>query len=88
MYSVSNAFKEQMKSPIQEHKITGTIGSVSFDEANIVEGSFSISNQSTDTNDVVLGSCYVGQLTAEFVGININYGKWIKRQSIQIMACR
>lgn len=79
MYSVSNAFKEQMKSPIQEHKINGTIGSVSFDEANIVEGSFSISNQSTDTNDVVLGSCYVGQLTAEFVGINIAYGKWINK---------
>lgn len=79
MYSVSNAFKEQMKSPIQEHKITGTIGSVSFDEANIVEGSFSISNQSTDTNDVVLGSCYVGQLTAEFTGINIDYGKWINK---------
>lgn len=79
MYSVSNAFLEQMKSPIQEHKITGTIGSVSFDEANIVEGSFSISNQSTDTNDVVLGSCYVGQLTVEFVGINIAYGKWINK---------
>ena len=79
MYQVSTAFLEQMKSPIQEHKITGTIGSVSFDEANIVEGSFSISNQSTDTNDVVLGSCYVGQLTAEFVGINIAYGKWINK---------
>ena len=79
MYQVTSAFLEQMKSPIQEHKITGTIGSVSFDEANIVEGSFSISNQSTDTNDVVLGSCYVGQLTAEFIGINIAYGKWINK---------
>ena len=79
MYSVSNAFKEQMKSPIQEHRITGTIGSVSFSEANIVQGSFSISNQSTDTNDVILGSCYVGQLTCEFTGINIEWGKWINK---------
>ena len=79
MYSVSNAFKEKMRSPIQEHRITGTIGSVPFSEANIVEGSFSISNQSTDTNDVVLGSCYVGQLTCEFTGIEIEWGKWINK---------
>lgn len=79
MYQVSNAFLEQMKSPIQEHRITGTVGSVSFSEANIVEGSFSISNQSTDTNDVVLGSCYVGQLTCEFTGIDIAWGKWINK---------
>lgn len=79
MYQVSNAFLNAMKSPVQEHTITGTIGSVSFSEENIVDGSFSISNQSTDTSDVVLGSCYVGQLTAEFVGINIEYGKWINK---------
>ena len=79
MYQVSNAFLNAMKNPVQEHTITGTIGSVSFSEENIVDGSFSISNQSTDTSDVVLGSCYVGQLTAEFVGINIAYGKWINK---------
>ncbi len=79
MYQVSNAFLNAMKSSVQEHTITGTIGSVSFSEENIVDGSFSISNQSTDTSDVVLGSCYVGQLTAEFVGINIDYGKWINK---------
>lgn len=79
MYQVSNAFLEAMKSPVQEHRLTGTIGSVSFSEANIVDGSFSISNQSTDTSDVVLGSCYVGQLTAEFTGINIEWGKWINK---------
>lgn len=79
MYSVSNAFKEKMRSPIQEHRVTGTIGSLSFSEANIVDGSFSISNQSTDSNDVVLGSCYVGQLNAEFTGINILYGDWINK---------
>lgn len=79
MYQVSNAFIEAMKSPVQEHRLTGTIGSISFSEANVVDGSFSISNQSTDTYDVVLGSCYVGQLTAEFVGINIEWGKWINK---------
>ena len=77
MYSVSNAFKAAMNDPVQEHKITGTIGSVSFDENNIVDDSFSISNQSTDTSDVVLGSCYIGQLTAEFTGLSIGWSSWI-----------
>ena len=77
MYSVSNAFKAAMKTPIQEHRLTGTIGSISFSEANVVDGSFSISKQSTDTSDVVLGSCYVGELTAEFTGITINWSDWV-----------
>lgn len=79
MYQVSESFKLAANQPVQEHRITGTIGSVSFTENNIVSGSFSISNQSTDTSDVVLGSCYVGQLTAEFTGINISYGSWINK---------
>ncbi|MEE0896840.1 MAG: hypothetical protein U0L88_04345, partial [Acutalibacteraceae bacterium] len=79
MYQVSQAFKNKIKEPIQEHRLTGTIGNQSFSEDNIVEGSFTINNQSTDTSDVVLGSCYVGQLTAEFTGINIAYGNWINK---------
>ena len=79
MYQVSNAFKLAANQAVQEHRITGTIGSVSFSETNIVDGSFTITNQSTDTSDVVLGSCYVGQLTAEFIGLNIEWGKWINK---------
>lgn len=77
MYSVSSAFKLAMKTPIQEHRLTGTIGSISFSEVNVVDGSFSISNQSTDTSDVVLGSCYVGELQAEFTGISIDWSDWV-----------
>ena len=77
MYSVSNAYLTAMQTPIQEHRLTGTIGSLSFDESNVVDGSFTITNQSTDTSDVVLGSCYVGELTAEFTGININWSDWV-----------
>lgn len=79
MYQVSQAFLNKIKEPIQEHRLTGTIGNQSFSEDNIVEGSFTINNQSTDTSDVVLGSCYVGQLTAEFTGIDIAYGNWINK---------
>ena len=77
MYSVSNTFREKMNSVVQNHKLIGTIGSVSFTEDNIIEGSFKITNQSTDTSDVVLGSCYIGELTAEFTGLNIGWSNWI-----------
>lgn len=79
MYNVSNEFLSTIASPAQEHRLTGTIGSIPFDESNIVGGSFHITNQCTDTSDVVLGSVYIGQLEATFTGIEISYTNWIGR---------
>ena len=79
MYNVSSAYLLAAKSVSQQHRIYGTIGTQNFDESNIVEGSFQINNQSTDTDDVVLGSCYVGQLNAEFTGMNIGWNNWINK---------
>ena len=77
MYQVSNAFLLAAKEKHQEHRIQGTIGSYSFDKSNIVSGSFHITNQCTDTSDVVLGSVYMGQLEATFTGLNISYTNWV-----------
>jgi hypothetical protein len=77
MYSVSNAFLEEAKKPVQTHRLQGTIGSYSFDKSNIVSGTFHISNQCTDTSDVTLGAVYIGQLEATFTGLNIGYTDWI-----------
>ena len=79
MFNVSNAYKIAAMEPAQEHRLTGTIGSVSFDEENIVAGSFNIQKQSTDSNSMVLGSCYIGQLTATFTGINLARGAWLNK---------
>lgn len=79
MYSVSNAYLEKAKDIVQEHRLTGTIGSVSFTENNIVSGTFNIQKQCTDTNNIVLGSAYTGQLTATFTGLNIDRGAWYKK---------
>lgn len=79
MYSVSNAYLAAIKQPIQVHKVRGTIGSVAFTDENILDGSFSISNQSTDTSDIVLGSCYIGQLSATFTGLNISRTEWMNK---------
>lgn len=77
MYSVSSAYKLAAAQPIQEHRLTGSIGAISFTEANIVSGTFHLTNQCTDTADVVLGSVFVGQLDATFTGINLSYNNWI-----------
>lgn len=80
MYPVTNEFKLAAKQPVQEHRLYGTIGSVSFDESNIIQGSFHITNQCTDTNDVVLGSVYTGTLTATFTGLSISRYAWIGKR--------
>lgn len=80
MYPVTNEFKLAAKQPVQEHRLYGTIGSVSFDKSNIIQGSFHITNQCTDTNDVVFGSVYTGTLTATFTGLSIPRYAWIGKR--------
>lgn len=77
MYNVSDAYKAACLEPFHTIRLTGTIGSTSFTDANIVDGSFHLSNQCTDTSDIVLGSVFMGQLEATFTGINIAYTNWI-----------
>lgn len=84
MYNVSNAYKEAVKGNVIRYSLSGTIGSVPFTEQNIVEGSFSISNQCTQTNNLMLGSCFIGTLQAEFTWGNdpepIVYDKWTNKK--------
>lgn len=77
MYNVSAAFLEEVKKPIIQCKIWGAVGSESFTEYNIVSGSFHITNQCTDTSDVVLGSVYTGTLSAVFCGLSISRYSWV-----------
>ena len=77
MYPVSAEFLETIRQPVIDYYVDGTIGSVEFDESNIVTGSFHIQNQCTDTSDVVLGSVYTGSLTATFYGLNIPRYSWV-----------
>lgn len=67
MYSVSEEYIEQIKKPYAfKRTLRGTINNVSFTEDDILSGSFSVSNQCSDTNEVQIGSVYVGELQATF----------------------
>lgn len=74
MYNCSQAFLTALHKPARFEKLRGTIGSVSFTDANVV--SMSYSNRCSDTADLTLGSCYIGQLEATFVNVNILRGEW------------
>ena len=77
MYSVSNAYKQNMKQPIQRFGIRGTIGSNTFTADNIIGGTFSITNSCADNDEIILGAAYIGELRATFRNININRYEWI-----------
>lgn len=77
MYPVSNSYLAAVYNDAAETNLTGTIGSATFTKDNIVLGSFHISNQCTDTSDVVLGSVFLGQLTCTFIDVEIAYTNWI-----------
>ena len=81
MYSVSDAFKNAIKNVVIEYSLEGTIGTVAFTQDNVVQGTFHISNQCTDTNEIVLGSAYIGQLEATFTGLStyISRNDWVDK---------
>lgn len=78
MHPVSQAFITALKKPYRVEHIRGTVGNVSFDDDNIV--SLTYSNRCSDSNDVVLGYAYIGQIQATFTNLAITRGSWRGKQ--------
>lgn len=75
MYSVSADFLAALHEPARFEKLRGNIGGVSFTDRNII--ALSYSNRCSDTADVSLGSCYIGQIEATFTkDLLIPRGDW------------
>lgn len=77
MYSVSNKYKLDMKEPVARLSIRGTIGNKAFTESNISGGSFSITNQCVDSDELLLGAAYIGELQATFQDVDIDRYEWV-----------
>lgn len=83
MYNVSNKYILAMQEPTIQSKLRIVLDEEELTESHILAGSFSISNQCTDTSKVVLGSVYIAELDVTFlknVSVARNYwiGKTIK----------
>lgn len=76
MYKVSEKYKEAMKRPVQRHAMKGRIGTHPFTDKNILEGSFSITNQCCGNDNVEIGQVYIGELNATFFNIPLERYQW------------
>ena len=72
MYPVSNDYLAAIKAPAVKSRITGTIGSTSFTEGNILQGSFSITNQNSGDESVQIGTVYIGELDITLIGLTLS----------------
>lgn len=72
MYSVSEAYIEQMMKRGTRRRLTGTIGSVAFTGADVVSGSFSISARATEESNTKIGGVYLGEIEMTFVPSFLN----------------
>lgn len=80
MYSVSADYLTALASPVARFRLSGTVGSVSFTDENVVLGTFTINNNCSEGNEIKIGSVYVGQLKATFTGLSIARGSWLGKE--------
>lgn len=63
MYAVSAEYIEQLKEPIQERRLSGTIGNLSFTSDDVLVGSFSITSSAMPTKELKYGYCGITTLS-------------------------
>lgn len=78
MYNVSADYLEKLHSLTHVEHCRGTIGGESFDDSNIIKMNYT--NRCSDTEDITLGSCYIGQIEASLVNVYISRGNWYNQQ--------
>lgn len=67
MYSVSNAYLEQMMKRGTRRRLSGTIGNIAFTGNDVVRDSFSITSRAAEESDTKIGGVYLSQLEMTFV---------------------
>ena len=80
MYPVSDAYKLAMHQRVQSFSVRGTIGYVSFTEANILAGSLSITNQCSGNDMLEIGQVYIGELNCTFLNVGIDRYDWYGKE--------
>lgn len=82
MYNVSDDFRSVMKMPAQTRRLYGTIGTFEFKQKNVLQGTFSITNQCSDNSNIQIGQVYIGELKATFRGLDIPRNSWKGKEII------
>lgn len=66
MYQVSEEYLKQTKRKVQTFRLAGTVNKIAFTNHDILSGSFTITNQCSEHNNVKIGSVYIGELKCTF----------------------
>lgn len=90
MYPVSQDYITALHKTVKERKLTGTISGsygdpVTFTEANVLAGSLHINNRCSDSDDIILGSVYIGEMTVTLRGINFADWKYAEIYIVELL---
>ena len=77
MYQVSQAYQLAETKAVKQFKVRGTVCGKSYTADDILKGSLTVSQQATSPTEITLGSVYIGQLNATFMGMNIARNSWV-----------
>lgn len=81
MYEVSQKYITAMNKPVIRSKLCLVLDEEELTEADILAGSFSLSNQCTDTSDVTLGAVYIGEMNVTIMrSASLPRGSWKGKQ--------
>lgn len=76
MYNVSEDYIDALEHAVQGYKLKITIDGASYDDRVIVGGSFTITNQCSETDIVQIGSVYCAELKMTIASGTIERGTW------------
>ena len=76
MYNVSNDYIDALGQKVQDYKLNITIDGASYDESIIVGGSFTITNQCSEGDEVQIGSVYCAELKMTVASGTIERNTW------------
>ena len=77
MYTVSQAYQTAESRAVKQFKIKGKCCGKDYTDADILQGSFTVSNQCSSPSELTLGAVYVGQLSATFINsLDITRNAW------------
>jgi len=77
MYQVSQAYQLAETKAVKQFKARGVVCGKNYTADDILKGSLTISQQATSPTEITLGSVYIGQLNATFVGMDIARNSWV-----------
>ena len=76
MFPAVQCLQEESKA-VKQFKLKGKCCGKDFTDADILQGSFTVTNQCASPQEITIGAVYIGQLTATFFDLEIPRSAWV-----------